>query len=164
MPREHWSLAGAFSVPVRVAIRPSQFCLAVVTIGLFATDISNPSRITTHIYAFVVAVISILTDAFHCLVTVKHGGWLVVDFGLVVLWAALAGTVGTSVLRHKGDESKLGSLEGGREKLFVAATAIAVVSMCLWLASCLYGCAWCFAQRRRSNREDIELPEDDVKS
>jgi hypothetical protein len=161
MGREYWSLAGPFGIPIRVGIRITQFILGVVVLGLVASDFSASGNKTNHIYAVVVTVISILTDITHCIATVKHGAWFLLDFCIGILWAALAGVTGMVVFKDGTREKMLSDepLEGRRVTLFTAIAALSLISMCFWLLSCLHGCAWCCAQRRDKAKDGVELME-----
>jgi disulfide bond formation protein DsbB len=152
MPRNYWALDGLFGVPVRASIRILQFVLAVVTIGLVAVDLSSVESQSTHIYALVAAVISILIDVYHCLATVNHGAWYALDFSTAILWAALAGAIGSSPLEDARPSSK-------HKKRMVAITVIGVISLALWVGSCVLGCAWCWATRKSKKTRSVELAE-----
>lgn len=150
MKGNYWTLAGPFGLQVRAAIRISQFVLAVVTLGIAAADFSASTTKTNHIYTFVVTVLSIFTDTAHCLATLESKGWLMLDFCLAVLWAAAAGTLGSTAFDgYEGKDESDGILSTERTQKLVAAMAFAILSMGLWLASCFHGCAWCCARRRQ---------------
>lgn len=150
MKGNYWALAGPFGLKVRAAIRISQFVLAVVTLGIAAADFAASATKTNHIYTFVVTVLSILTDIFHCLTTLQSKAWLILDFCLAVLWAAAAGTLGSTAFDgYEGKDESDGSLTTERTRKLVAAMAFAIISMGLWLASCFHGCVWCCARRRQ---------------
>lgn len=152
MTRNYWALDGLFGVPVRAAIRILQFVLAVVTIGLLGADFSSVASKSIHIYAFFAAVVSILIDVYHCLATVKHGAWYALDFSVAILWAALAGAVGSAA---KDDTSA----SSAHKQRLVAAMAIGVMSLGLWLASCVLGCAWCWNARKSKKDGSVQLTE-----
>lgn len=168
MTGEYWTLAGPFGLKVRVTIRLAQFLLALITLSLQAADFRASAVKTNHIYAFVVSVLSIIIDTTHCLVTLKNGAWLILDACLVVLWAALAGTVGSTAFDgYEGGDIGEGKLSTKRRDIALATMAMGILSMFMWLASCFHGCFWCCARRRQvkatkkaiSNANDMELNE-----
>ncbi|KAH7182254.1 uncharacterized protein B0J16DRAFT_147319 [Fusarium flagelliforme] len=161
MKGDYWTLVGPFGLRVRVAIRLAQFVLAIITLGIVAADFSASTTKTDHIYAFVVTVLSILTDALHCLATLESRGWLVLDFLLVVLWAAAAGTLGSTAFDgYEGKEKDEGVLSTERSQMLLAAMIFAILSMGFWLASCFHGCVWCCTQRRQRKATKRALEED----
>lgn len=67
-----------------------------------------------------------------------------------MLWAALAGTVGSTAFDgYEGADAGEGRLTRRRRDLALATMAVAVLSMVVWLASCFHGCFWCCARRRQ---------------
>lgn len=156
MARDYWHMKGLYSLPIRAALRIFQFILAIVTIGLFAADLKDATELSRDIYAIVTAVLSALTCVYHCLATATHGVWYLLDFVLTVLWAALAGAVGTFVLDRQ-DQMANGfePVYGARRTRLSAAVAIALLAMLLWFSTVLHGCAWgCSAWRQGRKRED----------
>lgn len=150
--QEYWALQGLVGLPVRAAIRILQFLLAVVVIALVSTDLASVNSTTNskHIYALVAGVASILVDISHCLATLQSPAWLFLDFVMAVLWAALAGAMGSN------------STEGSQRQRIRATVGIGITCVALWMVSCILGCALCWTARKSRKAEKgktIELAE-----
>ncbi|KAH6695255.1 hypothetical protein F5X68DRAFT_243783 [Plectosphaerella plurivora] len=158
MPREYWKMDGAFSLPVRAAVRTFIFVFSIIEIGLFAADLASrpPSASPTNqIVGLVVAVLSVLTCGYHCLATVRSGAWYALDFVLGVMWAAMAGVFGKMAFESSDDddEKAVGPVDGPRRARLTAAVVFALACLLLNVASTVFGCAWCCAARRERGRQ-----------
>jgi hypothetical protein len=154
--QQYWHEGGSTGIYARATLRTLQFCSAIITIGIYGSSLhqrsaaSNP--ITNEIYALVVGLLSVLTLGFHCLFTIKRVPFVLWDFVICVLWAALAGVYGTIYLKG-GDlaqEDRVRSLDAMK-----ASVAFDLLSMVFWLLSSLQGCIWCCRARRFTRKTDV---------
>lgn len=147
---------GSIGTTIRVAIRILQVIVAITTAGLYGSDLARASRLherasASFIYAEVVAVLSVLTCALHCAVTLRRIFWAPWDFVMCVLWAALFGVVGTIYLGSAADDqapvedcvASTGSLSRMR-----AAVWIDMIGMLLWGSTFMQAAIWCCSRRR----------------
>ena len=140
----------------RATLRTLQFSSAIIAIGIYGASLhqrnqaSNP--ITNEIYALVVGLLSVFTLGFHCLFTIKRVPFVLWDFVVCVLWAALAGVYGTVYLAgaQLAQENRVKSLDAMK-----AGVAFDLLSVAFWLLSSLQGCAWCCRARRFTRKTDV---------
>jgi hypothetical protein len=158
--QQYWHEGGSTGIYARATLRTLQFSSAIIAIGIYGASLhqrnqaSNP--ITNEIYALVVGLLSVFTLGFHCLFTIKRVPFVLWDFAVCVLWAALAGVYGTIYLRG-GDlaqEDRVESLDAMK-----AGVAFDLLSMVFWLLSSLQGCVWCCRARRFTRKTDVVLME-----
>ena len=154
--QQYWHEGGSTGIYARATLRTLQFCSAIITIGIYGSSLHQRSQasnpITNEIYALVVGLLSVFTLGFHCLFTIKRVPFVLWDFAICVLWAALAGVYGTIYLRG-GDlaqEDRVGSLDAMK-----VGVAFDLLSMVLWLLSSLQGCVWCCRARRFTRKTDV---------
>lgn len=155
---QYWHESGFTGVLARATLRTCQFASAVITLGIFSADLAhrkgNPNfSSTNNIFAIVVSVLSILTCAYHCFVTVKRVAWVLWDFVLCVLWAACAGTFGSTYI-GKSSEQMDEQIDSTTSASMKAGVAFNLLSMCLWLITCVQGSVWCCSARRLTRRTD----------
>jgi hypothetical protein len=154
--QQYWHEGGSTGIYARATLRTLQFCSAIITIGIYGSSLHQRSQasnpITNEIYALVVGLLSVFTLGFHCLFTIKRVPFVLWDFAICVLWAALPGVYGTIYLRG-GDlaqEDRVGSLDAMK-----VGVAFDLLSMVLWLLSSLQGCVWCCRARRFTRKTDV---------
>lgn len=156
--QQYWHEGGSTGIYARATLRTFQFCSAIIAIGIYGSSLhyrstslpSNP--ITNEIYALVVGLLSVFTLGLHCFFTIKRVPFVLWDFGVCVLWAALAGVHGTIYLagHDLAPEDQVKSLDAMK-----AGVAFALLSMVLWLLSSLQGCIWCCRARRFTRKTDV---------
>jgi hypothetical protein len=154
--QQYWHEGGSTGIYARATLRTLQFSSAIIAIGIYGSslhqriEVSNP--ITNEIYALVVALLSVFTLGFHCLFTIKRVPFVLWDFVICVLWAALAGVYGTIYLAGAdlAQEDQVKSLDAMK-----AGVAFDLLSMAFWLLSSLQGCVWCCRARRFTRKTDV---------
>jgi hypothetical protein len=158
--QQYWHEGGFTGIYLRAALRTLQFSSAIIIIGIYGSELHYRSQfsdtaITNEIYALVVGLLSVLTVGLHCFLTIKRVPYIVWDFVMCVLYAALAGTYGGTYLVSKSDslaaEDRVRSLEGMK-----AAFAFDLLGLVLWLLTVLQGSVWCCKARRLTRRTDVE--------
>lgn len=157
--QQYWHEGGFTGIYLRAALRTMQFASAVIIIGIYGSELhyrsnSRDTPITNEIFAMVVGLLSVVTVGLHCFLTIKRVGWIFWDFVMCVLYAALAGTFGTTYLVGSDDlmaEDRVKSLEGMK-----AAIAFDLLGLVLWLFTFLQGSIWCCKARRFTRRTDVE--------
>lgn len=157
--QQYWHEGGSTGIYARATLRTLQFCSAIITIGIYGSSLhyrstsSTSSPITNEIYALVVGLLSVLTLGFHCFFTIKRVPFVLWDFVMCVLWAALAGVYGTTYLAGRDlaqEDQEVKSLDAMK-----AGVAFDLLSMVLWLLSSLQGCVWCCRARRFTRKTDV---------
>jgi len=156
--QQYWHEGGSTGIYARATLRTLQFCSAIIAIGIYGSSLhyrstSSSSRpITNEIYSLVVGLLSVLTLGFHCFFTIKRVPFVLWDFVVCVLWAALAGVYGTTYLSRQNlaQEDQVESLDTMK-----AGVAFDLLSMVLWLLSSLKGCVWCCRARRFTRKTDV---------
>jgi hypothetical protein len=157
--QQYWHESGFTGIYLRATLRTMQFASAIIIIGIYGSELhfrskSRNTPITNEIFALVVGLLSVFTVGLHCFLTVKHVPWILWDFVMCVLYAALAGTFGGTYLVG-GDEllleDRVRSLEGMK-----AALAFDLLGLVLWLFTFLQGSIWCCKARRFTRRTDVE--------
>jgi hypothetical protein len=136
-----------------------QFASAIIIVGIYGSELhyrskSSDTPITNEIFALVVGLLSVFTVGLHCFLTVKRVPWILWDFVMCVLYAALAGTFGGTYLVGVDEllpEDRVRSLEGMK-----AAFAFDLLGLVLWLFTFLQGSVWCCKARRFTRRTDVE--------
>lgn len=159
--QQYWHEGGSTGIYARATLRTLQFCSAIIIIGLYGSELNYRSNqsdtpITNEIYALVVGLLSVVTVGLHCFLTVKRVPFIFWDFVVCVLYAALAGTYGTTYLAVDGVEEleatdRVRSLEGMK-----AAVAFDLLGLVLWLCTFLQGSIWCCRARRFTRKTDVE--------
>jgi hypothetical protein len=159
--QQYWHEGGFTGIYLRATLRTLQFSSAIITIGIYGSELhyrskSSDTTITNEIYALVVGLLSVFTVGLHCFLTIKRVPYIVWDFVMCVLYAALAGTYGGTYLVSNSDslaaEDRVRSLEGMK-----AAFAFDLLGLVLWLLTFLQGSIWCCKARRFTRRTDIEV-------
>jgi hypothetical protein len=157
--QQYWHEGGSTGIYARTTLRTLQFSSAIIVIGIYGSSLHYRSKlsstpITNEIYALVVSLLSVFTLGLHCLLTVKRVPFVLWDFVMCVLWAALAGLSGKIYLTNgelaRKDQVK--SLAGMK-----AGIAFALLSMVFWLLTFLQGCIWCCRARRFTRKTDVSL-------
>jgi hypothetical protein len=154
--QQYWHEGGSSGIYARATLRTLQFCSAIITIGIYGASLHQRSQasnpITNEIYALVVGLLSVFTLGFHCLFTIKRVPFVLWDFVVCVVWAALAGVYGTIYLRGRdlAQEDAVKSLDAMK-----AGVAFDLLSMVLWMLSSLQGCVWCCRARRFTRKTDV---------
>jgi hypothetical protein len=157
--QQYWHEGGFTGIYLRATLRTMQFASAIIIIGIYGSELhyrskSSDTPITNEIFALVVGLLSVFTVGLHCFLTVKRVPWVLWDFVMCVLYAALAGTFGgTYLVGGEGllPEDRVGSLEGMK-----AAFAFDILGLVLWLFTFLQGSIWCCKARRFTRRTDVE--------
>jgi len=158
--QQYWHEGGFTGIYLRAALRTLQFSSAIIIIGIYGSELHYRSRlsdtaITNEIYALVVGLLSVFTVGLHCFLTIKRVPYIVWDFVMCVLYAALAGTYGGTYLVSNSDslaaEDRVRSLKGMK-----AAFAFDLLGLVLWLLTFLQGSVWCCKARRFTRRTDVE--------
>ena len=158
--QQYWHEPGLTGIYSRATLRTLQFCTAVIIIGIYGSELHYRSKltstpITNEIYALVVGLLSVLTVGLHCFLTIKRVPYILWDFVMCVLYAALAGTfAGTYLVGSKESlmpEDRVKSLAGMK-----AAVAFDLLGLVLWLLTFLQGSVWCCKARRFTRRTDVE--------
>ena len=160
---QYWHETGFTGIYLRAALRTLQFCSAIIIIGIYGSELHHRSNhaastpITNEIYALVVGLLSVFTVGLHCFLTIKRVPYIVWDFVMCVLYAALAGTFGGTYLvvgsrEELAAEDRVKSLEGMK-----AAVAFDLLGLVLWLLTFLQGSVWCCKARRFTRRTDVEV-------
>lgn len=158
--QQYWHEEGSTGIYARATLRTLQFSSAILIIGLYGSELNYRSNqsdtpITNEIYALIVGLLSVITVGLHCFLTVKRVPFIVWDFVVCVLYAALAGTYGTTYLVGGADEleamDRVRSLDGMK-----AAVAFDLLGMVLWLLTFLQGSVWCCRARRFTRQTDVE--------
>jgi hypothetical protein len=154
--QQYWHEGGSTGIYARATLRTLQFSSAIIAIGIYGSSLHQRSQasnpITNEIYALVVGLLSVFTLGVHCLFTIKRVPFVLWDFVVCVLWAALAGVYGTIYLAG-GDlaqEDRVKSLDAMK-----AGVAFDLLSMVFWLLSSLQGCVWCCRARRFTRKTDV---------
>lgn len=161
--QQYWNSTGTTGIIARATLRTAQFTAAVIVLGLYASSMHNlrenhpTTPITNEIFALVVSTLSVLTVALHCFLTVKRVPYILWDFVMCVLWAALAGTFGSIYLG--GDV--LGEDEGRDVPAMKAAIVFDLCGLVLWLLTFLQGSVWCCRARRFTRRTDVPAEEEE---
>ena len=160
--QQYWHETGFTGIYLRAALRTLQFCSAIIIIGIYGSELHYRSNhtdtsITNEIYALVVGLLSVFTVGLHCFLTIKRVPYIVWDFVMCVLYAALAGTFGGTYLAVGSSEGlaaedRVKSLEGMK-----AAVAFDLLGLVLWLLTFLQGSVWCCKARRFTRRTDVEI-------
>ena len=159
--QQYWHETGFTGIYLRAALRTLQFCSAIIIIGIYGSELHyrsnhNDTPITNEIFALVVGLLSVFTVGLHCFLTIKRVPYIVWDFVMCVLYAALAGTFGGTYLvvgssEELAAEDRVKSLEG-----MEAAVAFDLLALVLWLLTFLQGSVWCCQARRFTRRTDVE--------
>jgi len=163
--QQYWHEGGSTGIYARATLRTLQFCSAVITIGIYGSSLHQRSAashpITNEIYALVVGLLSVFTLGFHCLFTIKRVPFVLWDFVVCVLWAALAGVYGTIYLAgvDLAEEDRVKSLDAMK-----AGVAFDLLSMVFWLLSSLQGCIWCCRARRFTRKTDVDAEMGEVEA
>ena len=154
--QQYWHEGGSTGIYARATLRTLQFSSAIIAIGIYGSSLHQRSQasnpITNEIYALVVGLLSVFTLGVHCLFTIKRVPFVLWDFVVCVLWAALAGVYGTIYLAS-GDlaqEDRVKSLDAMK-----VGVAFDLLSMVFWLLSSLQGCVWCCRARRFTRKTDV---------
>ena len=160
--QQYWHESGFTGIYLRAALRTLQFSSAIITIGIYGSELHyrsnhNDTSITNEIYALVVGLLSVFTVGLHCFLTIKRVPYIVWDFVMCVLYAALAGTYGGTYLAVSSSEAlavgdRVRSLEGMK-----AAVAFDLLGLVLWLLTFLQGSVWCCKARRFTRRTDVDV-------
>lgn len=160
--QQYWHETGFTGIYLRAALRTLQFCSAIIIIGIYGSELHyrsnhNDTPITNEIYALVVGLLSVFTVGLHCFLTIKRVPYIIWDFVMCVLYAALAGTFGETYLvvgssEELAVEDRVKSLEGMK-----AAVAFDLLGLVLWLLTFLQGSVWCCKARRFTRRTDVEI-------
>jgi hypothetical protein len=134
--QQYWHEGGSTGIYARATLRTLQFSSAIIAIGIYGSSLHQRSQasnpITNEIYALVVGLLSVFTLGVHCLFTIKRVPFVLWDFVVCVLWAALAGVYGTIYLAG-GDlaqEDRVKSLDAMK-----VGVAFDLLSMVFWLLS-----------------------------
>lgn len=158
--QQYWHESGLTGIYCRATLRTLQFSTAIIIIGLYGSELHYRSKhsdtaITNEIYALVVGLLSVLTIGLHCFLTIKRVPYIIWDFVMCVLYAALAGTFGGTYLVGSNKdllpEDRVRSLDGMK-----AAIAFDILGLVLWLFTFLQGSIWCCKARRFTRRTDVE--------
>ncbi|KAM0710930.1 hypothetical protein Q7P35_001668 [Cladosporium inversicolor] len=160
--QQYWHESGFTGIYLRATLRTLQFSTAIILLGLYGSELHHRSTLpnspplTNEIYALVVALLSVLTVAFHCFLTIKRVPYILWDFVMCVLYAALAGTFGGTYLavssrEELAAEDRVGSLKGMK-----AGVAFDLLGLALWMLTFLQGSVWCCKARRFTRRTDVE--------
>jgi hypothetical protein len=158
--QQYWHEDGFTGIYLRATLRTMQFASAIIIIGIYGSELhyrdkTSDTPITNEIFALVVGLLSVFTVGLHCFLTVKRVPWIVWDFVMCVLYAALAGTFGGTYLVGSDElllpEDRVRSLEGMK-----AAFAFDLLGLVLWLFTFLQGSIWCCKARRFTRRTDVE--------
>jgi len=159
--QQYWHENGFTGIYLRAALRTLQFSSAIIIIGIYGSELHYRSTlantpITNEVFALVVGLLSVLTVGLHCFLTIKRVPYIIWDFVMCVLYAALAGTFGGTYLvvgssEELTAEDRVRSLEGMK-----AAVAFDLVGLALWLLTFLQGSVWCCQARRFTRRTDVE--------
>ena len=160
--QQYWHESGFTGIYLRAALRTLQFSSAIIIIGIYGSELHyrsnhNDTSITNEIYALVVGLLSVFTVGLHCFLTIKRVPYIVWDFVMCVLYAALAGTYGGTYLAVSSSEAlavgdRVRSLEGMK-----AAVAFDLLGLVLWLLTFLQGSVWCCKARRFTRRTDVDV-------
>lgn len=153
----YWSNNGAWGLPIRVALRTSQFVLAMTVIGLYSPDLvfdthNNRRADSLWVYAAMVGSLSALVCIVHCFVTVTRLGWWTIDWVLFILWTALFGSMGSIYIG--GDAGDYQDVTQSVIRMKVALW-FDLLNMLLWLATGIYGMVFCVRARR--SRVKVEV-------
>lgn len=145
----------------RTILRSLQFLTAIILTTIYGYDLSH--RLTTSqvantnwIYALVVSTLSAITCIDHYFFTLHPVIYIIWDFVLAVLHAALAGVFGMKYLSGV-EEVERGATSG--VKLMKAGVGFAILGMFLWLGSWVQGLIRLCATKR--DRESTRAPECD---
>jgi hypothetical protein len=118
--QQYWHESGFTGIYLRAALRTMQFASAIIIVGIYGSELhyrskSSDTPITNEIFALVVGLLSVFTVGLHCFLTVKRVPWILWDFVMCILYAALAGTFGGTYLVGVDEllpEDRVRSLEG----------------------------------------------------
>jgi hypothetical protein len=157
--QQYWHESGFTGIYLRATLRTMQFASAIIIIGIYGSELhyrskSSDTPITNEMFALVVGLLSVFTVGLHCFLTVKRVPWVLWDFAMCVLYAALAGTFGGTYLISNNEllpENRVKSVEGMK-----AAFAFDLFGLVLWLFTFLQGSIWCCKARRFTRRTDVE--------
>lgn len=158
--QQYWHEDGFTGIYLRAALRTMQFASAIIIIGIYGSELhyrskSSATPNTNEIFALVVALLSVFTVGLHCFLTIKRVPWIIWDFVMCVLYAALAGTFGTTYLVGRNDlapEDDVKSLAGMK-----AGIAFDLLGLFLWFFTFMQGSIWCCKARRFTRRTDVEV-------
>lgn len=164
---QYWHETGFTGTIARATLRTLQFVTSIILLGIYGNDLSHfpSSRVsnTDWIFATVVALLSAVTCILHCFLTIKRLGWILWDFVLCVLYAALTGVFGGIYLGKVEDQDREVTQSVAAMR---AGVAFAIIGMALWLITWIQGISWCCIARRitrRTNKpdgqEDVEVGE-----
>jgi hypothetical protein len=156
MSDQYWHMSGFSGLIARATIRTLQFVFAIIVAALYGVDLQHATKTHTQansawIYAEVVACLSILTCAVHCLVTVKRVAWCAWDWVVFVLWVSQFGVFGTIYIGGKNSTDEDATESVARMNV---AVWIDLVNMLLWFATAVGGIVRCCTARRVTRRTD----------
>ena len=159
--QQYWHESGFTGIYTRATLRTLQFFSSIILLGIYGSDLSvfpSTSLVssTNWIFAIVVAVLSALTCVLHCFLTIKRVAWIFWDFVLAVLFAALAGSFGTTYLGTVNEEDRRATASVSKMR---AGVAFALLGMVLWFATWILGLGWCCAARRITRKTDVDNEE-----
>lgn len=158
--QQYWHEGGFTGIYLRATLRTLQFASAIIIIGIYGSELHyrsglSDTAITNEIFALVVGLLSVFTVGLHCFLTIKRVPYILWDFVMCVLYAALAGTFGGTYLVSSSSallpEDRVRSLGGMK-----AAIAFDLLGLVVWLLTFLQGSVWCCKARRFTRRTDVE--------
>ncbi|KAF3020298.1 hypothetical protein E8E14_013435 [Neopestalotiopsis sp. 37M] len=155
----YWSLNGGHGLIVRTAFRTGQFIFAIVAAGLYGADLAyfsrhNISADGTWIFAEVLVVFSVLLCAAHCIFTVKHLMWSLLDGAMALMWMVMAILAGQAV--YGGD--LVADVLDAKYTHAGAAIWINLINMVLWLATVIEASLLCCTARTvRRKLDNLEM-------
>lgn len=157
----YWNLNGGHGLVVRTAFRTGQFVFAIVAMGLYGADLAYFSRTnqeapSTWLFAEVLVAFSVLLCAAHCILTIKHLMWTILDSFLFLMWLVLAVLAGQAAF---GGEDVQGI--NPKNTHIMAALWIDLINMVLWLATLVEASLLCCTARTvRRKLENLEMRTD----
>jgi hypothetical protein len=159
--QQYWHSTSFTSLYLRTTLRTLQFACAIIILGLYGSECHyrnafTDTPITNEIYALVVGLLSVITVGIYCFLTVKRVQYVLWDFVLCVLYAALAGTFGGTYLVVGGEEELLAEDRVRSLRGMKAAVIFDLIGLVLWLVTFLQGSIWCCKARRFTRRTDVE--------
>ncbi|KAK5166515.1 uncharacterized protein LTR77_008058 [Saxophila tyrrhenica] len=130
---------------------------AVVVTALYGIDLHRATETSKRaqaswIFAEVVAALSMLTCAFHCVIKLKSMAWVFWNFVLFIFWTSLFGFFASLYLSPTKSNEEY-SLTSSVDRM-LAAVWIDLVNMLLWLVTFVQGVAWCCTGLRRSKETE----------
>ncbi|ETS85124.1 hypothetical protein PFICI_03149 [Pestalotiopsis fici W106-1] len=155
---KYWNLNGGHGLIVRTAFRTGQFVFAIVAAGLYGADLAYFSRTNTKadgtwIFAEVLVVFSVVLCAAHCIFTIKHLMWSLLDSFLALMWMVVAILAGQAAF---GDG--LVSGVSAKNTHAMALLWIDLINMVLWLATLVEASLLCCTARTvRRKLENLEM-------